>query len=161
MLSVRGQQCSVHFRPTNGCSYESDKVFETEDVLTWGGLEPQLRIHAECSNYLSYQGQTFVAVSCFLILALGYKFFLVKLTFGMLTVRGQQRSFSTHERIFLWNCQSFWDRKCLDMRGTRTPNLRIHAEWAIRARYLLSRVFEYWLRWYRYFIHSHSLRTDK
>ena len=46
----------------------------------------------------------------------------------MLTVRGQQHSFSTHERVFLWKCQSFWDRKCLDLRGTQTPNLRIHAE---------------------------------
>ena len=46
----------------------------------------------------------------------------------MLTVRGPQHSFSTHERMFLWKCQSFWDRKCLDLRGTRTPNLRIHAE---------------------------------
>ena len=34
----------------------------------------------------------------------------------------------------LWKCQSFWDRKCLDPRGTRTPNLRIHAECS----YLLS-----------------------
>ena len=55
-------------------------------------------------------------------------FFLVKLTFEMLTVRGQQHSFSTHERMFLWKCQSFWDRKCLDLWGTRTPNLRIYAE---------------------------------
>ena len=54
--------------------------------------------------------------------------FKVKLTFEMLTVRGQQHSFSTHERVFLWKCQSFCDRKCLDLRGTRTPNLRIHAE---------------------------------
>ena len=46
----------------------------------------------------------------------------------MLTVRRQQHSFSTHERMFLWKCQSFWDRKCRDLRGTRTPNLRIHAE---------------------------------
>ena len=58
----------------------------------------------------------------------GIDIFEVKLTFAMLTVRGQQHSFSTHERGLLWKCQSFWDRKCLDLRGTRTPNLRIHAE---------------------------------
>ena len=52
----------------------------------------------------------------------------VKLTFELLTVRERQHSFSTHERAFLWKCQSFWDRKCLALRGTRTPNLRIHAE---------------------------------
>ena len=54
--------------------------------------------------------------------------FEVKLTSDMLTVHGQQHSFSTHERMFLWKCQSFWDRKSLDLRGTRTPNLGIHAE---------------------------------
>ena len=41
----------------------------------------------------------------------------------MLIVRRQQRSFLTHEWVFLWKCQRFWDRKCLDLRGTRTPNL--------------------------------------
>ena len=46
----------------------------------------------------------------------------------MLTVHGQQHSFSTNERMFLWKCQSFWDRKCLDLRKTRTPDLWIHAE---------------------------------
>ena len=50
-------------------------------------------------------------------------FFKVNLTFEMLTVHGQQHSFSTHEQMFLWKCQSFCDRKCLDLRGTRTPNL--------------------------------------
>ena len=42
----------------------------------------------------------------------------------MSTVRGQQHSFSTHERMFLRKCQRFWDRKCLDLRETRTPNHR-------------------------------------
>ena len=70
----------------------------------------------------------------------------------MLTVRMHQHSFSTHQWMFLWKCQSFWDRKCLDQRGTRTPNLRIHVLtiWAIRARHFQSQVFEYWLWWYRY-----------
>ena len=43
----------------------------------------------------------------------------------MLTLHEQQLSFSTHERVFLRKCQSFWDRKCLDLRGTPTTNLRI------------------------------------
>ena len=43
--------------------------------------------------------------------------FAVKLTFEMLTVCVQQHSFSTHERMYLWICRSFWDRKCLDLRG--------------------------------------------
>ena len=28
----------------------------------------------------------------------------------MLTVPGQQHSFSTHEGVLLWKCQSFWDK---------------------------------------------------
>ena len=30
--------------------------------------------------------------------------------------------------VFLGKCQIFLDRKCLDLRGTPTPNLRIHTE---------------------------------
>ena len=44
------------------------------------------------------------------------------------TVPGQQYSFSTHEQIFIWKFQWLWDRKCLHLRETRTPNLRIDAE---------------------------------
>ena len=58
----------------------------------------------------------------------GIDIFWIKLTFEMLTVRGQQHSFLTQERGFLGKCQSFWERKCLDLRGTQTPNLRINAE---------------------------------
>ena len=81
--------------------------------------------------------------------------FAVKLTFEMLTVRGQQHPFSTHERVFLWKCQSVWDRKCLDLRGTRTPNLRIHVECSNLLSYqghtFAVPCFEHWLWWYRYF----------
>ena len=55
----------------------------------------------------------------------GMDIFVVKLTFEMLTVRRQQHSFSTYEGMFLWECRSFIDRKCLDLRGTRNPNLQI------------------------------------
>ena len=61
--------------------------------------------------------------------------FEVKLTFEMVTVGGQQHSFWTHEWMFLWKCQSFWDRKCLKLRETQTPNLRIHAECSDRLSY--------------------------
>ena len=82
--------------------------------------------------------------------------FEVKLTFEMLTARGQQHSFSTQERVFLWKCQSFWARECLDLRGTRTPNLRIHAECSNLLSYqgqtFAAACFEHWLWWYRYFL---------
>ena len=85
----------------------------------------------------------------------GIDIFGVKLTFDMLTVRGQQHSFSTHERVQLWMCQSFWDRKCLDLRGTRTPNFRIHVECSNLLSYQVPTFavpcFEHWLWRYRYF----------
>ena len=78
-------------------------------------------------------------------------FFKVKST--ILTV--QQHSFSAHERMFLWKCQSLWDSKHLDLRGTRTPNLGFMLNaltiWAIRASQLLSHVSEYWHWWYKHY----------
>ena len=52
----------------------------------------------------------------------------MKLAFDLLSVRGQQHSFLTHEQAFLWKYQFFWDRICLDLGEIRTPNRRIHAE---------------------------------
>ena len=89
--------------------------------------------------------------------------FEVKLTFERLTVCGQQHSFSTHERMFLWKCQSFWDRKCLDLRGTRTPNLLIHAECSNHLSYqgqeFAVPCFEHWLWRYRYFLSKVNIWT--
>ena len=53
--------------------------------------------------------------------------FEVKLTFEMLTVGGQHRSFLTRTGVLV-KVSKFWDTKCLDLMGTRTPNLRIDAE---------------------------------
>ena len=97
---------------------------------------------------------TLININLLVWLLVGWHFFKVKLTFEMLTVRGQQHSFSTHERVFLWKCQSFWDRKCLDLRGLEPPTfgfmLNALTYWAIRATQLLSNVFEHWLWRYRY-----------
>ena len=54
--------------------------------------------------------------------------FLWWLTLEILSVRGQWHFFSTHEWIFWWKCRSFRYRKCLDLTGTRTHDLRIHGE---------------------------------
>ena len=126
MLTVRGQQHSFSTH---------ERMFLWKCQIFWdrkcldlrGPRTPNLQIHAECFSLLSYQGQTF-AVPCFEHWLGRYRFFKVKLTFDMLTVRWQQHSISTHEWAFLWKCQIFWDRKRIDLRGTRTPNPRIHAE---------------------------------
>ena len=54
--------------------------------------------------------------------------FAVKSIFDPLTARGKQHPFSTQERMYLWKCKNFRERKYVDLRGTWTPNLRIHAE---------------------------------
>ena len=65
----------------------------------------------------------------------------------MLTVSGQQHSFSTHERMFLWKCRRFRDRGELEFPTFGfIPNDLTTC--AIRARQLLSHVFEYWFWWY-------------
>ena len=82
-------------------------------------------------------------------------FFLSKVNIWMLTVRGKQHSFSTHERIYFWKCRSFRYRKCIGLRGLEPPTFvfvpNTLATRAIRARHLLSYVFEYWLWRYKYF----------
>ena len=56
--------------------------------------------------------------------------------------------------MFWWKCQSFWDSKCLDLRGLEPPTFRLMPNsltiWAFKARHLLSYVFEYWFWRYRY-----------
>ena len=49
----------------------------------------------------------------------------------MLTVHRQQHSFSTHEQMFLWKCQSFWDRKfsCLRLRQWPVTYLITLSDW--------------------------------
>ena len=44
---------SVNFRLTNGCSCESVKHLETENILTWGGLEPPILIGFEIKKKLN------------------------------------------------------------------------------------------------------------
>ena len=73
----------------------------------------------------------------------------------MSTVRGQQHSVSTHERMLLWKCQRFETEYILTWGGLESPTFGSMPNaltiWAIRARYLLSCVFEYWLWRTQYF----------
>ena len=109
---------------TNKCSCESgeDRTY----INLRGTRSPNLRIHNECSHELSGPD-----ICCPMFLNAGpvLDIFIVKLRFEMLIVCGQQHSFSTQEPMLLWKCRNFKDRNCLDVRGTRTPNLRIHAEY--------------------------------
>ena len=101
--------------------------FETENVSTSGGLElPTFGVMPTALTYWAIRARHLLS-HVLNTGSGGVDIFEVKFTFEMLTVHGQQNLFSTHEWVFLWKCQSFWDRKCLDLWGTRTPNRRIHA----------------------------------
>ena len=74
----------------------------------------------------------------------------VKLTFEMSTVHGN----SVHERRdVLVKVSKFRDRKCLDPKGTPTPNPRTHAECSYhlsyRGRHFLTHILEHWPWRYR------------
>ena len=80
--------------------------------------------------------------------------FEVKLIVEMSTVRGRQHSFSTHERVFLWKCQILGTENVSTWGGLELPAFgfmpNVSTYWVIRARHLLSHVFEHWLWRYRY-----------
>ena len=128
MLCCAGN--SIHFRHMNGCSWESVKVFETENVSTWGGLESATSGFMQ--NALAYWAirarHLLSQVVEYWLWRYWYFWSKVNMWNVKLTVRRQQHSFSTYERVFWGKCQIFWGRKCPDLRGTRTPNIRIHAE---------------------------------
>ena len=140
----------IHFRHTNGCSCESVKVFETENVLTWEGLETPtfgfmpnvLTIWAISAGHLLshvFKHRLWL-----------YRYFWSKVNiWNVNCARATAFIFDTRMGVLLWKCQSFWDRKCLDLRGARAPTFGFMPNaltiWAIRARHLISHVFEHWL----------------
>ena len=126
MLIVRGQQhsFSTHERVF---LWKCQSFWDRKCLYLRGTRAPNLRIHAKCSNILSFQGQTF-AVPCFEHWLWWYRYFWSKVNIWYVNCARQQHSFSTHERVFLWKCQGFWDRKCLDLKGSWTSNHPIHAE---------------------------------
>ena len=71
----------------------------------------------------------------------------------MLTVRGQQHSFLTRERMYLWKCQGFETKNASTWEGLVPPTFGSMPNaltiGAIRAKHLLSHVFEH--------IHIHTL----
>ena len=84
--------------PRTDIPVKVSKFFRHSMSRPEGDSNLQPGIHTECFNHSSYQGQTFV-VPCFLILALVVYTFLSKVSIWD-TIRGQQHSFSTHERMF-------------------------------------------------------------
>ena len=102
MLSVRGPQHSFSTRTDD--LVKVSKFFRQK--MTWGGLEPPilgfmpngLTIWAISARYLrSYVLEYWLSQYMYIQV-----FVQVELAIQMLTVREQQRSFSTHDRILLW-----------------------------------------------------------
>ena len=113
---------SIHFQHTNRCSCEKVKDFETENVSTWGGLEPPT------FGFIPNALLTYWAIRARHLLphvlntgSGSIDIFEVKITFEMLTVHGQQHSFLAHERVFLWKCQSFETENVSTWGGLEPP----------------------------------------
>ena len=121
-------------------------------------------MYAICARICIY-GYIYVCIYIYLISTYLYIYIYIwsKVNIWNVNCTRQQHSFSTHERVFFWKCQSFWDRKCLDLRGDRTSNLRIHAECSNLLCYhgqtFAVHVCEYWLWRYRYFWSKVNIRN--
>ena len=102
MLTVCKQK--IHFWLTNWCSCESVEVPETEKSRPEGDSNPQSSDSCRILNQLSYQDETFPAPTYISSDSGCIDIFVVKLRYEMLTVRGQQHSFSTYERMLLRKC---------------------------------------------------------
>ena len=119
-----------------------------------GTRTPNLWIHAECSNHLSYQGQTFAA-PCFEHWLWRYRYILSKVNiWNVNCARATAFIFDTRTDILVI-LSKVLRPKCLDPRGTRTPNLRIHAECSSHLSYqgqtFAVQCFGHWLWRYKYF----------
>ena len=87
------------------------KVLVAKNVSAWGGLEPP--IFGFMPNALTTWAIRARHLLFYSTTGFGrIDIFVVKLTFEIITVCGQQHPFSTPERMFLWKCRSFRDRKC-------------------------------------------------
>ena len=108
---------SIHFRQTNGCSCESVKAFETENVSTWGGLEPPtfgfipnaltiwvIRVRHLLSHLVEYW-------------LWRYRYFCSKVNIWYVyCARATAFTFDTRTDVLV-KVSKFWDRECLDLRG--------------------------------------------
>ena len=103
-------------------------IFLDRNVSIWGGLEsPTFGFMPNALTIWAIRARHLLShvVEYWLW---WYRFFWSKVNIWYVNCARATAFISTHERLFMWKCQSFWDRKCLDLRGTPTPNLRIHAE---------------------------------
>ena len=119
---------SIHFRHTNGCSWESVKVFETENVSTWGGLEPPaFGLMPNALTYWAMRARHLLphVVEYWLWWDI---YFSGKInTWNVNCVRATTFIFDTGT-VVLGKVSKSLRRKRLDPRGSRTPNLRNNAE---------------------------------
>ena len=137
MLTMRGQ------RHTSGFSWESVKVFETQNVSTWGRPEPPT--FGFMPNALTHWA---IRARHLLSRVVEYWLWWYRYLWSIVNnwnvncVRATAFIFDTRTGV-LGKVSKFLRQKCLDLRGTRTPNLRIHANAltyrAIRARHLLGK----------------------
>ena len=120
---------------------EEDGLFDTE-VIWWWQLR-QLH-HWKETRKGNAEGRTLLSIIIYIVCS------KVNI-WNASCARSTAFIFDPRKGCF-FKCRSFRNRKCIDPRGTRIPNLPVHAECSNHFIYqgvihLLSRVFEYWLWW--------------
>ena len=106
MWNVNCSRATAFIFDTRSC--ESANFFETGNISIWGGLEPPtFRFMPNALTIWAIRARHLLSHVFEYWLWWYRHFFQVKLAFEMLTVRRQQHSFSTHDRMFVWKCQSF------------------------------------------------------
>ena len=147
MLIVRGKHHS--FSTHERCSCKTVKGFETQNVSTCGGLEsPNFGFmpNALASWAIRARHLLFQVFEHWLW---GYRYFLSKVNIWSVNCVRAKHSFSPRERCSCESVKVFETENVSTWRGLELPTFRFMPNaltiWAIRARHLLSHVFEHWL----------------
>ena len=148
---------SIHFRHTNRGSFASVKVFETENVSTWRGLEPPtFGFMPNAPTYWAFRGRHLLS-HVFEYWLWWCRYFWSKASIWDVNCeRATAFIFGTRTCVLV-QVSKFWWQKMFRPEGDSNPQIsdgfmpNYLTYWAIRARHLLSHVFEYWLWRCRYF----------
>ena len=159
----------IHFRLLNTAKYKGSDIYLQLNSLPLRKLPdlPIIDVLQQISNFFSFYAFTCRILNiakktkqntrCFCPAALRVATCLVFLSkVDIWNVNcAWPMAFTFDTQMFLWKCQSFWGRKCIDLRRGRTLNIRIHAECSHNLSYQGQTFavwwFEHWLWWYRPF----------
>ena len=100
------------FGTRTGVLVKVSKFWDTKCPTRERLESPNLRIHAECSNlYWAIRARHLLS-HVFEYRPWRCRYFWSKVSICNVNCARATAWFSTHERVFLWKCHSFWDKNC-------------------------------------------------